>query len=522
MLVNVLPKKRGRWHTDLQVGCLRALPTKAVTLFIGDLLPATRVASTKMGVARRGSSRNAERLETPAIPTAVVGGTLGVRGMLYAAGRPRDIYVMSASGRGTADLALTGQAGSHPLREISFGMPLTTRRSISAIGPEGPVLALATLLALWNGLERAAAEPIRVAPYAVGLSGLFLGWRLRRSRLVFALLVLGLAFELVTAWMPGDPTVFQLVAILLPLDLAAIALLPERGLFTPAGLWLGGALVLEVAAAAVVARHAGTGPAWPPLTHEFVAPADAVRTPLGQPALLAFVVSVSAAAIGRWLGHDATGRGYVWALAAAFLALHVPDAGLDRTLFFAAAGATLVIGVIELSYVLAYHDGLTGLPGRRALKEALDRVGGAYAVGMADVDHFKRFNDTYGHEVGDEVLRSVASRLRDALPGAEVFRYGGEEFAILFARRSVEDCLPMLEAAREAVAAEAFTVRRRVRPRKKPSRPKSRPRQTRETITVSLGVAQADRQHRSAEDVIAAADRALYRAKENGRNRVAS
>jgi diguanylate cyclase (GGDEF)-like protein len=401
-------------------------------------------------------------------------------------------------------------------------MPLTTRRAISAIGPEGLVFALAALLALWNGPEHAAAEPIRVAPYAVALGGLLLAWRLRRSRLVFALLALGLAFATVTAWMPQDPTVLQLVAILLPLDLAAIALLPERGVLTSSGLWQGAALLLEIAAAAVIARDAGPGTVWPPLTHAFVPPALTAWTPLGQPALLAFLVSVSAVAGGRWLGHDATGRGYLWALAASFLALQARDTGLDRALFFAAAGTVLAIAVIELSYVLAYHDGLTGLPGRRALKEALDRVGGAYAVAMADVDHFKRFNDTYGHEVGDEVLRAVAVRLREALPDAEVFRYGGEEFAVLFAGRSAEDCLPMLEAAREAVAAEQFTVRRRVRPRKKPVRPRSRRGRTRETITVSLGLAQADRRHRTAEDVIAAADRALYRAKAKGRNRVES
>ncbi len=353
-------------------------------------------------------------------------------------------------------------------------MSATTRRAISAIGPEGLVFALATLLALWNGPEHAAAEPIRVAPYAVGLGGLLLGWRLRRSRLVFALLALGLAFALVTTWVPDDPTVFQLVAVLLPLDLAAIALLPERGVFTPSGLWQGAAALLEILAAAVILLDAGPEPVWPPLLHTFVPPTLSAWTPLGQPALLAFIVSTLAVATGRWLSHDATGRGYLWALAAAFLALHVRDVGLDRELFFAAAGAVLVIGVIELSYVLAYHDGLTGLPGRRALKEALDRTGGAYAVAMADVDHFKRFNDTYGHEVGDEVLRTVASRLKEALPGAEVFRYGGEEFVILFAGQSAERCLPMLEAAREAVAADGFTVRRRVRPRKKPARPKVR------------------------------------------------
>jgi len=401
-------------------------------------------------------------------------------------------------------------------------MPVSVRRVLSAIGPEGLVFALATLLALWNGPEQAAAEPIRMAPYAVGLGGLLLGWRLRRSRLVFALLALGLAFALVTQWVPDDPTVFQLVAILLPLDLAAIALLPERGVLTPSGLWQVAVALLPITAAAVIARDAGPGPVWPPLVHAFVPPALSAWTPLGQAALLAFLVSALAVAAGRWFGHDATGRGYLWALAAAFLALHASDVELDRTLFFAAAGAVPVIGVIELSFALANHDGLTGLPGRRALKEALDRVGGTYAVAMADVDHFKRFNDTYGHEVGDEVLRAVATRLKEALPEAEVFRYGGEEFAMLFAERSAAQCLPMLEAAREAVAAEGFTVRRRVRPRKKPAKPKTGRREARETITVSLGVAQADRRHRSAEEVIAAADRALYRAKENGRNRVES
>ena len=399
-------------------------------------------------------------------------------------------------------------------------MQATTRRALAAIGPEGLAFVLATLLALWDAPEHAAAEPIRMAPYAVGLAGLLLGWRLRRSRLVFALLALGLAFALVTAWMSGDATVFQLVAILLPLDLAAIALLPERGVFTEAGLWQAAVLWLEIAAAGVIAREAGPGTAWPPLVFAFVPPTLSAWTPLGQPALLAFLLSAIAVAGGRLVGRESTGRGYLWALAAAFLALQTSDPGLDRDLLFATAGAVLVIGVVELSYALAYHDGLTGLPGRRALKEALDRAGSAYAVAMADVDHFKRFNDTYGHEVGDEVLRTVAGRLTEALPGAEVFRYGGEEFVILFARRSVEQCLPLLEAAREAVAGEAFTVRRRVRPRRRPAKPQSRRRETRETITVSLGVAEADKRHRNADEVIAAADRALYRAKENGRNRV--
>lgn len=397
---------------------------------------------------------------------------------------------------------------------------MNARRVVSTIGPEGLVFVLAVGLSLWNRPERAAAELIRVAPYVIGLGGLVLGWRLRRSRLVFALLVLGLAFALVTTWLPRHATVFQLVAILVPLDLAAIALLPERGVLTAFGLWQGAVLLLEVAAAAVIARGAGPGPVWPPLAHAFLPRGLSMWTRLDQPALLAFLVSAAALGAGRWLAPGTTARGYVWALAAALLALHVRDLGLDRALFFAAAAGALVVATIELSYVLAYHDGLTGLPGRRALNEALERAGGAYAIAMVDVDHFKRFNDTYGHEVGDEVLRTVATRLKDALPAGHVYRYGGEEFAILFPGRPAEHCLPMLEAAREAVAAERFTVRRRVRPRKRPAKVKASRTQPRETITVSMGLAEAGRRHDGAEAVIGAADQALYRAKQNGRNRV--
>ena len=252
-----------------------------------------------------------------------------------------------------------------------------------------------------------------------------------------------------------------------------------------------------ITAAAVIARDAGPGPVWPPLVHVFVLPALSAWTPLGQPALLAFLVSALAVAAGRWFGHDATGRGYLWALAAAFLALHASDVALDPDALLRCrrrCAGDRRDRVRPTRWRITTDS--PGCPGRRALKEALDRVGGTYAVAMADVDHFKRFNDTYGHEVGDEVLRAVATRLKEALPEAAVFRYGGEEFAMPFAGRSAAQCLPMLEAALEAVAAEGFTVPRCVRPRKKPAKPKTRRREARETITVSLGVAQADRAHR--------------------------
>ncbi len=385
--------------------------------------------------------------------------------------------------------------------------------------PEAFLLATAVLLASWNRLEHSAADLIRAAPYAFDLAGLAVAWRLRRSRVVFSLAVLTLGYLLVSRWAPRDVDAVQLVAILVPLNLAGIALLPERGIFTERGLWQWGALLAQAAVTALLMALGNPETAADLFQQTLVPPTLTAWSPLGQPALLAFALAAALVAAGRLFAAGTTGAGYLWTLGATFLAFNALDA-LDRTVYLAAAAGILVIAAVELSYVLAYHDGLTGLPARRALNEALERLTGTYTIAMVDVDHFKRFNDTYGHEVGDEVLRTVSTRLAEALREGEVFRYGGEEFAVLFAGAPKETCLPLLERAREAVAGDAFTVRRRLRPRSKPRNPRSRGRHQEEVITVSIGAAERDRRLEKAEDVIRAADQALYRAKEGGRNQV--
>jgi diguanylate cyclase (GGDEF)-like protein len=182
----------------------------------------------------------------------------------------------------------------------------------------------------------------------------------------------------------------------------------------------------------------------------------------------------------------------------------------------------LVVAVVEASYLMAYRDGLTELPGRRALNEALPRLSGQFTVAMVDVDHFKRFNDRYGHDAGDHVLRLVAARLAHAPGGGTAYRYGGEEFALIFPGKGAEECLPHLEALRETVETSRFTMRRRFRPRNKPSAPKGRKTREAIVITVSIGVAEKNHRHSTPDQVVQAADKALYRAKEAGRNRVSA
>jgi len=181
----------------------------------------------------------------------------------------------------------------------------------------------------------------------------------------------------------------------------------------------------------------------------------------------------------------------------------------------------LVTAIAHEAYLMAFRDELTGLPARRALNERLQRLGRQYVLAMADVDHFKRFNDTYGHDVGDQVLKMVASRLRKIGGGGRAYRYGGEEFTLVFPGHSIEECLPHLDAVRQSVEAYALQLR------DADNRPKDdrRGRMARGavsanqvSVTISIGVAERQGEQRSPEEVIKAADQALYSAKKAGRN----
>jgi diguanylate cyclase (GGDEF)-like protein len=160
---------------------------------------------------------------------------------------------------------------------------------------------------------------------------------------------------------------------------------------------------------------------------------------------------------------------------------------------------------------LARLDGLTKLPNRRAFDQALDemfatmrrlRIGGALL--MLDVDHFKRINDTHGHGAGDDVLQAVARVMSaDTRLNDRIFRVGGEEFAVLMLGADETAAATAAERLRQAIAQHPFAVRTDHVP-----------------VTVSVGLAVATPETDSA-TVVEAADAALYRAKRDGRNRVA-
>jgi diguanylate cyclase (GGDEF)-like protein len=225
--------------------------------------------------------------------------------------------------------------------------------------------------------------------------------------------------------------------------------------------------------------------------------------------------------------------GLFWSLAAVFAAFQSGIVGRTATAYWATAALLLLASIIENSYVIAYHDELTSLPGRRAFNDALLRLEKPYVVAAVDIDHFKSVNDTYGHDIGDQVLRMVAARLAHVAGGGKAYRIGGEEFCILFPEKSVKDVATPLEELRTAIENSVFRLRggqeRRSAPRGSDRRVAARskkapaPRdlvQDGLSVTVSIGVAEPGSQTVEPEQVIQSADKALYRAKRSGRNRI--
>ena len=242
---------------------------------------------------------------------------------------------------------------------------------------------------------------------------------------------------------------------------------------------------------------------------------------LPEPALLAFVVAALAIVTRFARTRAPECGGALAALVAAGLALNGPE----RTDLLTTAVVCLGVAVAQASYHMAWLDQLTGLPGRRAFDAQLDQLGRRYSVAMVDVDHFKKFNDKHGHDVGDDVLRMVARRLARVSGGGRPFRYGGEEFAVVFPRRSVEAAREPLERLREAIGGTPFALRKAARPKKKRSGKAGRGRGAgagAATVTVSIGVAERSASHRTPTAVLKAADQALYKAKRAGRNQVQS
>jgi diguanylate cyclase (GGDEF)-like protein len=403
------------------------------------------------------------------------------------------------------------------------------RRLLSPAHPPGPplktllfrllpgALLLGATVALLTvpALTPLASALLPAYPAVVLLAAALLAWRFTRWRVLVATLTLAGAERALAVTLPSASPVAHVVAAAtataLPLNLTALAWLPERA--RVAFGWGVGLVAVEALATTLLSQ-----PEAAPLAETLIRPvAPGARLPIA--ALVAFAGALGLAGLRIVLRPLTLECGAFWALLAALLAF-VTGSAAAASLALGGAGLILLVSLIEASHAIAYGDELTGLPSRRALTEALAGLEGVYTIAMVDIDHFKIFNDTYGHDAGDQLLRMVGARLAEVAGGGRPFRYGGEEFAVIFTDTRLDDALPFLEELRKRIETSGFGLRGPDRPRQR-GESKGMPQPTRRvSVSVSIGAAEPGRRETRPQEVLDAADAALYRAKRSGRNRL--
>lgn len=372
-----------------------------------------------------------------------------------------------------------------------------------------PLLILSAVTAL-AFLNRAGILPeglfgfVEYRPFLFAGLGVVLGGWFNRGRVVYAMLVLVMCYWFFVGaqvFLPSQGVRFLKVATLyiIPANLVLMAFMSERGVFRKRGVARLLVLALQFFALILFATRPDVSDAlYRLLNTRFITlggPVDA----LPQMALvLAFIAILVLLARGRSLEFA-----FFCTLPPVF-AVFLMDAHYISFAYLAATGVILG-GVVQEAWRMAFVDDLTGLSGRRALGHAMAELGGKYCIAMLDVDHFKKFNDSHGHDVGDIVLRKVARELAHCGGGGKAFRYGGEEFSILFSGRDMARVYETLENLRKKIATSKITL----------------PESTRQVgITVSIGLAQCPENETDPWAVLKEADGRLYCAKEAGRNRI--
>ena len=414
--------------------------------------------------------------------------------------------------------------------------------NFSALRSFRPVLApaailLAAVLALAAGpeLPPSLSGLKTLGPNLVLLLGTGIGAWFNRGRAFIALASLLAAFAGYSLALEfgadsfAARAAFTAAAIFVPLNFLLALVFPERGIshhFNYRWLMLAVVETVFVAWIASAGHSSLSGTVWQELLENWL-----LRSPptpiLGR---LVFAVAFVAAAVRAWPKvPEAETRPLDIGLAAALVAFFIACEWVDMrgafAVFMTASGTILLVSLLQESHRLAFRDELTGLPSRRALEERLHGLGPMHAIAMLDVDHFKKFNDTHGHDIGDQVLRLVAARLAQATGGGTAYRYGGEEFCILFPDSSLAEALPHVEKLRADIAAYQMAVRRDDRPKDSETGTRLRSLRSPEktlSVTVSIGIAEPDDARAKPAEVLRSADKALYRAKEGGRNRVSS
>lgn len=346
-----------------------------------------------------------------------------------------------------------------------------------------------------------------------------------RSRVFLACCLL--AFMLWVKGQPADAGLEELIIVgLSAVNMLIICLYRERGTFTFYGVTR--ALLLLAQMGLITYWLAAGSTVSPALLDPLALPENLPALPLHQMTLCLLTLAVLICILRMGFDRTPISQGLTTAMLGLVIG-YMMKVDHSWEIFLMASSLYLGASIIRDSYNMAYRDELTGLPHRRALNEQFLSLGNHYSLAMLDVDHFKKFNDTHGHDIGDQVLQMVAAKINEVGGGGRAFRYGGEEFSIVFPRMGADDAFYHLDEIRKAVQNYEMVVRREPRQdsrdkeaRKHRQRGSFRTATEKVSVTISIGVAEKGPALPTAEDVLKAADQALYAAKKAGRNKVAA
>lgn len=423
------------------------------------------------------------------------------------------------------------QVTTHHIRGRARLFSLIIKRIPIVVVPALILVATWFLVPQIAGLAPARREMVAYVPYLVTAVGMFLAVHFHRGRPFMALFMLVLFYWSSRRFISGgqvEPSlnvVYQAFVLLIPLNMVLLTLMRERGVFSTAGRLRFAFLAIQ-ATVVLWFFHKHFAELLPYITRSYIQWPFFSTLLVPQPAMVAgaicFVV-IGLLVLRRQAPIDS---GMLGALTAFFIACNWVTTRDIHAAYCAAGALIITMSVLRDSYNMAFRDDLTGMPSRRSLNESLHGLGRRYTVAMLDVDHFKRFNDTYGHDAGDQVLKMVARKMMDVGGGGKAYRYGGEEFTILFSGRRAEDALPHLEEVRKAIADYRMALRSDERPKDQRQGKGNRGKRTGRgedayvSVTVSIGVAESGEGMKNAAEVMKEADKALYKAKNRGRNQI--
>jgi diguanylate cyclase (GGDEF)-like protein len=384
-----------------------------------------------------------------------------------------------------------------------------------------PIIIL--LIGSFYGFQKYHQLPVSVIngiaflPHMLALMVIGLSIHFSRSSVFFYVVLVVIANVVLRSGWAASDIGYGLLSTFLPMLLLFLTVIPDRGIISVRAIPAHSILLLVIGFSVFAATRS---PDWVAtiLLSDWLPVQYFDWTRLSQSALIVSVIALNYVLVLFILQpspHMSAGFGVLIMLIAQ---MHFGDNSRSLDVFSSTALLMCLYAIMQESWRMAYLDELTGLPGRRALREKFQKIGGLYTVAMLDVDHFKKFNDTYGHDTGDAVLRMIASKMTGVSGGGVTYRYGGEEFSIIFTGKYVNDTRAYLDELRETIANSPFVINR-VSRRKNDEKTTPIKRKS-VKVTISIGVADSSGEVESPWDVLKLADKALYRAKKKGRNLV--